>query len=335
MHQHPRISIITAAYNVEEYLEDCLDSILAQTFSDFELILIDDGSTDTTGQICDDYASKDNRIRVFHQGNVGVSDTWNKGVELVRGKYVGFVDSDDLIHPQMYGLLYKAITETNSDIAYCNYQKFSGDSSNAIFDGCTDCNISMSSKETELKNIALTNTNSKEAIWKGLYRYESVKDLRFVSGMTWQDRMWSPCAILNAEKIVRIDRTLYFWRQRQGSNSHEGIIKHYCNGLYVGCRLLEYLQQNYPEWFPLFALRIYSDALLLHGWMQDSEDIESRAVCEERINDTLRYFAKLPIPGILTETHTNFSRKLFALIGKISFPLASQIKKTLLAIHNR
>ena len=335
MRETLHVSIITAAYNVEEYLKDCLDSILDQTFSDFELILIDDGSTDKTGQICDMYAAKDKRIRVIHQSNVGVSDAWNRGIELVQGEYVGFVDSDDIIHPQMYELLYKAITETDSDIAYCNYQKFSGDKINAVFESRTDYNLSKSSIETELMKIALTNSGTTEVIWKGLYRYECVKDLRFVSGMSWQDRMWSPCAILNAEKIVRIDRILYFWRQRQGSISHEGAVKHYCNGLYVGCRLLEYLQQNNPEWFPLFALRIYSDALLLHGWMQESKDIESRTVCEKRINDTLGYFEKLSVSDILTESHTKFPRKLFALTGKISFPLAGWIKKTLLTMYIR
>ena len=326
MQKKPRISIITAAYNVEDYIKDCLDSILDQAFSDYELILIDDGSTDTTGQICDAYAAKNNRISVFHQSNGGVSDAWNKGIKLARGEYVGFVDSDDIIHPQMYELLYKAITETDSDIAYCNYQKFAGDSSNVEFDKCHDSVYCISSRECELEKLAKTNSGISEAIWKGIYRYECIKDIKFVSGKTWQDYMWSPCVILNAKKIVRVDRILYFWRQRPGSNSHGNKLKHYCNGLYVGCQLLEYLRHHYPDWFTLYTLRTYSHALNVYAWLAEAGDDDECTECEEIINTVRQYFAQVSVMDILMEPRTNFTRKLSALLGKISFPLASKVK---------
>lgn len=105
----PQISIIVPVYNVEKYLHACLDSILAQTFTDFELILIDDGSPDSSGKICDEYAEMDSRIRVFHQENQGQAAARNFGVSQAKAEWIHFVDSDDIIHPQMLNILFEAV----------------------------------------------------------------------------------------------------------------------------------------------------------------------------------------------------------------------------------
>ncbi|EME8139564.1 glycosyltransferase, partial [Enterococcus faecium] len=99
------ISIIVPIYNVEQYLRKCVDSILAQTFTDFEVILVDDGSPDNSGAICDEYAKLDSRVRVIHKENGGLSDARNAGIEIAKGKYLGFVDSDDFIDKDMYEIL--------------------------------------------------------------------------------------------------------------------------------------------------------------------------------------------------------------------------------------
>ena len=98
----PRLSIIVPVYNVEKYIHSCINSILNQHFSDFELILVDDGSTDNCGKICDEYASSDKRVRIIHQENGGVSAARNKGIDVSQGEIIGFVDSDDIICADMY-----------------------------------------------------------------------------------------------------------------------------------------------------------------------------------------------------------------------------------------
>lgn len=108
-------------YNVEKFLPRCVDSILNQTFEDFELILIDDGSPDKCPQICDVYAEKDSRVKVIHQRNAGVSAARNRGMEISNGEYIGFVDSDDYIDPSMYELMIKAMETNSSDIVVCGY----------------------------------------------------------------------------------------------------------------------------------------------------------------------------------------------------------------------
>lgn len=115
----PELSIIVPVYKVEKYLPRCIDSILAQTFRDFELILIDDGSPDNCGAICDDYAARDSRIKVIHQENAGVSAARNAGLDIASGTYLGFVDSDDWIEPEMYETMIATAKEKNVDVVVC------------------------------------------------------------------------------------------------------------------------------------------------------------------------------------------------------------------------
>ncbi|GGE30547.1 hypothetical protein GCM10011391_06510 [Pullulanibacillus camelliae] len=115
----PKISIIVPIYNVEPYLHCCIDSILAQSFTDFELILVDDGSTDQCGSICESYKGKDDRVRVIHQNNQGVSAARNRGIEASKGDFIGFVDPDDKIAREMFQQLYSAVSHTTIDMVIC------------------------------------------------------------------------------------------------------------------------------------------------------------------------------------------------------------------------
>ncbi len=118
-----KISVIVPIYKVEEYLHRCIDSIINQTYTNLEIILVDDGSPDNCPMICDEYAKKDSRIRVIHKKNGGLSDARNAGLEIATGEYIGFVDSDDWIHKDMYHILYKNIIEKDADIAECSIKK--------------------------------------------------------------------------------------------------------------------------------------------------------------------------------------------------------------------
>lgn len=122
-----KVSIIIPVYNTGEYLRSCVDSVLAQTLEAWELLLVDDGSTDNSGAICDEYAEKDSRIRAIHKENQGVSMARNLGLELARGEYVGFVDSDDWVAPEMFGEMYRSARETGADIVMCDAVTVFGD----------------------------------------------------------------------------------------------------------------------------------------------------------------------------------------------------------------
>ena len=120
MGKSPTISIVSTVYNTQPFLEQAVRSILAQTFPDFELLLIDDGSSDDSGRICDALAAEDARIRVFHQANGGPASARNKGLDNARGRYIGFVDSDDVIEPTMYEVLYRAVQAPGVRLAACS-----------------------------------------------------------------------------------------------------------------------------------------------------------------------------------------------------------------------
>lgn len=121
MESKPTISVIVPVYNTEKYLRRCIDSILSQTFTDFELLLINDGSTDFSGEICDQYAAKDERVRVFHKKNGGVSLARNLGLDEARGEWIAFVDSDDWVSSKLLEFLYSEVEKGNHDLVFCNY----------------------------------------------------------------------------------------------------------------------------------------------------------------------------------------------------------------------
>ena len=115
----PIVSVIVPVFNVEKYLDKCIESLIKQKLKDIEIILVDDGSTDLSGKICDEWKTKDSRIQVIHKKNGGLSDARNVGVELAKGKYIGFVDSDDYVSDDMFQILYQNIEKENADISIC------------------------------------------------------------------------------------------------------------------------------------------------------------------------------------------------------------------------
>lgn len=211
------ISIIVPVYNVEKYLENCIESILNQTFKDFELILVDDGSTDNSGKICDIYEKKDSRIKVIHKNNGGLSSARNTGLDIACGKYVGFIDSDDSIHPRMYEMLYDLIKKYESDISCCNYKK--------IYDIFKDEYENVNSLEViEMSNIeAIKNLYDKEIGVKlviacnKLYRKNLFDNIRYKVGRLHEDEFMAHRILYNSKKITYVDNELYYYLQREGS----------------------------------------------------------------------------------------------------------------------
>ena len=213
----PEISIIVPVYNVDKYLENCIESILSQTFKDFELILVNDGSTDNSGKICDIYDKKDCRIRVIHKNNAGLSSARNTGLDIACGKYIGFVDSDDSIHPRMYEILYDLIKKYDSDISCCNYKKIYN-----IFK-CEYENVN-SLEVIEMSNVeAIKNLYDKELGVKlviacnKLYRKSLFNKIRYKVGRLHEDEFMAHRILYNCKKITYVDNELYYYLQREGS----------------------------------------------------------------------------------------------------------------------
>ena len=211
----PEISIIVPIYNVEPYLPRCLDSILAQTFTDFELILVDDGSPDQCGEICDNAKEQDKRIRVIHKKNGGLSDARNVGIDVAKGDYLLFIDSDDFVAPNMVEKLYKALNENDADYAMCGTVK--------VLDGKELAVVS----KTQLQNRTLTNLEAlaliKEpntmfvAAWNKLYKKELFSSIRFPVGKLYEDEATIYKITYLCKRVTIISDELYFYVLREGS----------------------------------------------------------------------------------------------------------------------
>lgn len=209
----PLLSIIVPVYKVENYLPKCIDSILAQTFTDFELILVEDGSPDNCPALCDAAAEKDARVRVIHQKNGGLSAARNAGLDAARGAWVGFVDSDDYIAPEMYEVLYQAVQSTGADLALCDYAEV--DEAGAP---CQSMHVSLS--EGELTGQELLKRASGlmvQLAWNKLYRRAIFTQLRYPEGKLNEDLFLIPEVCLQIQKAVVVPKALYYYVQRGGS----------------------------------------------------------------------------------------------------------------------
>ena len=211
------VSIIVPVYQVENYLRQCVDSILAQTFTDFELILVDDGSKDQSGQICDEYAGLDERVKVIHKENSGPSDTRNRGMEQATGNYFMFVDSDDSIAPTMVECLYRSIMKENADIAACNYLYVFEDDRNQNF------STNIPSEVLPGAEIFYNRKNDRSygywtVVWNKLYKSETFGKLRFRVGKYFEDEFWANEIYQMDIRMVTIPESLYYYRQHDNNS---------------------------------------------------------------------------------------------------------------------
>ena len=214
----PKISIIVPIYNVELYLPRCIDSVLSQSFSDFELVLINDGSTDQSGDICDEYATKDSRIKVIHQDNKGVSYARNRGLDVATGEYIAFVDPDDYIDGRMYEILVRKIEEVKADIAICSFA-FVKNSTVMAQDSGEKCQLF--NKEQALEyyfNEKLPFDYS--FLWNKLFHKNLFKNIRLNSNLFVQEDSEALIRFLDlCSSIVYTPDALYFYSLRCDSLS--------------------------------------------------------------------------------------------------------------------
>lgn len=212
------ISVIVPVYNIEQYIEACICSILNQTYQNLEIILVDDGSTDSSGKICDRYAEADARIVVVHKQNGGLSDARNIGLDKATGEYIGLVDGDDYIHPQMYEHLYNTLIKYDADFSFCDYEE-----TKALSQIQYDF-IEKTEKVSVFENEAVyqlaTNLRTKDVVaWNKLYKKEIFEGLSYELGRLHEDQWIIPNIVMRCKKIVYCDEKLYYYVVRKDSIS--------------------------------------------------------------------------------------------------------------------
>lgn len=221
------VSVIVPVYNVEKYLEKCLDSIINQTYEDIEIILIDDGSQDNSGAICDVYAKRDNRILVIHKENTGVSDTRNKGIDVAQGKYICFIDSDDTVSLSYIEKLVQPTRHEDYDLVICNFQKLFPDK---VLD-MSFSNIKCFSG-VFIRDYQFLYTITSFPCGK-LYKASVIKGKNIIFPVDFpdaEDQMFNFQYYCYVKKYCLINEPLYYYWQRSGSASKNNSLKSFeCN----------------------------------------------------------------------------------------------------------
>lgn len=212
------ISIIVPVYKVEKYLNSCINSILAQTYENIEIILVDDGSPDQCPQICNEYKKKDSRIKVIHQKNMGLSAARNTGIKNSNGEWICFIDSDDIIHKDYVKLLYETASNNDCQIALCNQQQFSKDSEINIFENLnSDHDVTILSKFEAVDKLFPGCGFIYHVAWNKIYKKEVFVNIEYPVGKIHEDTLTTYKLYLNCEKIALISDKLIFYRQRNDS----------------------------------------------------------------------------------------------------------------------
>lgn len=217
------VSIIIPVYNVENYLGECLNSVINQTYSNLEIILINDGSTDKSGKICDEYALLDKRIKVIHKKNEGVSSARNMGIDLAKGEYIAFVDSDDLINEKYISSMYQNCIETNSDLTFCRFSKYEDGRVIKVQEKMPEC-LEVNINEVNFVNFICQFFNFKKNIFgsccRTLYKKDIIKSNRFNPNIKIsEDLLFLLQTMLTSKRISSVNEHLYFYRQSRKSTT--------------------------------------------------------------------------------------------------------------------
>lgn len=240
----PLISVIVPVYNVGEYLNRCIESIVTQTYTKLEIILVDDGSSDDCPELCDLWAEKDARIKVIHKQNGGLSDARNKGMALATGEYISFIDSDDWIASEFYERLYTAIKQDGSDLAACTVCMVWEDGSPEKLLTVRE-NLVLNRNQAQL--ALLEETKLKQPVWYKLYKTDLIKDIPFEFGKYHEDVFWSYQAIGKAKSVSLIDYIGYFYWQRKGSIMSDGFSLKRLDALEALKKRIVYIKTNFPD----------------------------------------------------------------------------------------
>ena len=226
------VSVIVPVYKVEKYLRKCVDSILNQSYRELDIILVDDGSPDNCGAICDEYAKKDNRVRVIHKSNGGLSSARNAALDVIKGSWVICVDSDDYVHHDMIKRLYEAAIDASAQISICSHYEEKGEKL-LIADRVVD-EIRVFDKIAALKKL-IEDDDIRSYAWGKLYRAELFDGVRYPDGRNYEDIATTYYLFDKAEKIVKIPDYLYYYLQRPEGISFNKSTASWHKGCHASC----------------------------------------------------------------------------------------------------
>lgn len=300
------VSVVVPIYGVEDYLENCVNSILNQTYKNIEIILVDDGSPDKCGKICDDYAILDSRVKVLHKKNGGLSDARNVGIEVACGKYITFIDSDDYISEDYISVLLKSLMEEDADISICKLKATSNlkeDVSSKTQEG-----IFIYSTETAIEEMLYSKEFSTSACGR-MFCTNLFDDVRFPVGRYSEDLFTIYRIILQSKKIVFVKREAYFYYTRPGSITNEKFSIKQLDTIdalhFIKREVVDYHKNLYPAYMNsiveavarLLKMNIPKKALYANGLWEEVKKYRKRVFLDKKASKRVRTYAFLMLIG--------------------------------------
>lgn len=312
----PLISVIVPVYNVEAYLDRCVQSIVDQTYQNLEIILVDDGSPDHCPAMCDAWAKKDHRIKVIHKANGGLSAARNAGMAVSTGEYIGFVDSDDYIAPEMFRLLLERITADGSDISVCGVE--------LVFeDGSAPRNMTVAGSCLLARGAAMKavirESWIKQPVWNKLYKADMVRSIPFPVGKYHEDVFWTWQAVSRANSVSVFDTPCYYYAQRSGSIMAEAYSLRRLDAIEAKEQRLAFIEKEFPE------LAAYARKDLLFSCMHQGQqaakhlDVSDKKVVLSKLSETAKHIGDSI--GSLPFTH-----KCWVRLAKWDFALCCKLR---------
>ena len=313
------ISVIVPIYNVEKYLDRCVDSIINQTYKNLEIILVDDGSPDNCPQMCDDYAKKDRRIKVVHKENGGLSDARNVGMKVATGEYVSFIDSDDYVSLDFYETLLETIVDNDSDIVECGVVKFY---ENEKFDKYNN-DLKVTNYDTvDALDGLISESPFKQHVWNKLYKSSVALDIPYAVGKLNEDEFWTYQIFGKAKKVTRIYKTMYYYFQRGSSIMGNGYNIKRLDALEGKMNRQAYIEKNFPTLATKAKVDLYGSCMFAYQSVLKFMSGNDKKKAGKIIKD---YKNRCKLTDNEINSITDSSRKYYKL-AKFNFYLCCKMK---------
>ena len=305
------LSVIVPVYNVESYLPTCIESIINQTYSNLELFLVDDGSTDKSGEICDEYAKKDSRIMVIHKENGGQGSARNRALDIAKGEYIAFVDSDDHIELNMYDAMINALERTDSDLVLCGFYT---DSGLRIVDSIVPEKEMIFESDEELLRKYFDSPFVGGQPWNKVFKSSVFDELRFPEGTAREDVYIMHLALSKCKRAVHCGKRLYHYIVRDGSSEHQAFNPKVLISIKIAEDRHKFIKDNYPALSELSYKTTYGSRISAIKKIVRSDSVKQYKDIYDELVDFLR---KNPAP-------TKEQAKLRRLI--VCFPVIYKLK---------
>ena len=309
------VSVIVPVYNAASYLDRCVQMILAQNIEDMELLLVDDGSSDASGKMCDVWAQQDRRVRTFHKANGGASSARNMGIDEARGEFILFVDADDSIPQEHIATLLQTQRQTGADMVSASVTYVPGPTIQHAPCVCSSW---------EFIELVLYRDGAGDYPVSKLYRRELFEGLRFVEGITSEDFEIFYRLYRRANRVAITDRTTYYYRQNSTSVSNSGFSEKFFNRIDICERLLRDVQRDNPALLPAAQSRVVDEAIWLYGLLPKRYEKQ-----HAWIKNTIKQFGKDVLKNPKTTPKVKRKTQIFLICPSI-WTLRMQCKMLLL-----